>query len=191
MRKSRRGEAGFTLLEMLVALVVFGLVMAGIAQAFRFGFAAIAAGSGAIRAPQDMAAADLALRRMIEQAQPGSMTGGPASLAFTTRLPEGADMIGGLQDVALQLGPGGVLRLRDAPHPAGLPLGPAAPPQTDILATGLTGLGFSYLQPEPGAGPQWSPRWSGAGLPLLVRMHLTLRGRAWPDLIAAPSAQGN
>ncbi len=37
-------EAGFTLLEMLVALVVFGLVMAGIAQAFRYGFTAISAG---------------------------------------------------------------------------------------------------------------------------------------------------
>jgi general secretion pathway protein J len=33
-------DAGYTLLEMLVALVVFGLVMAGIAQSFRFGLTA-------------------------------------------------------------------------------------------------------------------------------------------------------
>ena len=187
----RRGEAGFTLLEMLVALVVFGLVMAGIAQAFRYGFAAISAGSHAIQSPEDLAAMDMALRRMIEQAQPDSMKGGPYSLAFTTSLPQGAGTVGGLQDVALQLGPGGTLVLRYTPHPPGLPLGPVPAPETDILATGLTGVSFSYLQTLPGAGPEWSSKWSGKGLPLLVRMHLDRRGRLWPDLVAAPAAQGN
>ncbi len=76
---------------------------------------------------------------MIEQAQPDSMSGGPYSLAFTTNLPQGAGVVGGLQDVALQLGPGGALVLRYTPHPPGLPLGPAPVPKTDILATGLYG----------------------------------------------------
>jgi general secretion pathway protein J len=187
----RGGEAGLTLLEMLVALVVFGLVMAGVAQAFRYGVSAISAGSRAIQAPEDLAAMDMALRRMIEQAQPDSMTGGPYSLAFTTRLPQGAGVVGGLQDVALQLGPDGVLVLRSTPHPPGLPLGPAPTPQIDILTTGLRGVSFSYLQSAPGGGPVWGSQWSGKGLPLLVRMHLERRGRPWPDLIAAPTAQGN
>lgn len=187
----RQREAGFTLLEMLVALVVFGLVMAGIAQAFRYGLAAIATSSRITRAPEDLAAMDMALRRMIEQAQPDSMTGGPFSLAFTTNLPQGAVPVGGLQDVALQLGPGGVLVLRYTPHPPGLPLGPAPAPKTDSLATGLTGVSFSYLQSQPGAAPAWGSSWAGKGLPLLVRMHLTLPGRAWPDLVAAPAIQGN
>ncbi len=187
----RRGEAGFTLLEMLVALVVFGLVMAGIAQAFRYGTAAIAIGRHATQAPEDLAAADMALRRMIEQAQPGSMKGGPVALAFTTRLPQGAGAVGGLQDVALQRGPGGVLVLRYAPHPPGRPLGPAPVPGTDILAAGVDGISFSYLVSASGSGPVWETGWSGGGLPLLVRMHLALRRRAWPDLVAAPAAQGN
>jgi general secretion pathway protein J len=187
----RRGEAGFTLLEMLVALVVFGLVMAGIAQAFRFGFAVVSAGNRAMQTPEDLAAMDMALRRMIEQAQPDSMKGGAYSLAFTTRLPQGAGVVGGLQDVALQLGPGGGLVLRSTAHPPGLPLGPAPAPQIDILATGVSGVSFSYLQGEPGTGPVWRSQWSGKGLPLLVRMHLERRGRPWPDLIAAPTAQGN
>jgi general secretion pathway protein J len=187
----RGREAGFTLLEMLVALVVFGLVMAGIAQAFRYGFTAITAGDRAIGAPEDLAAMDMALGRMIEQAQPDGMKGGPYALAFTTRLPQGAGLVGGLQDVALQLGLGGVLALRATPHPPGLPLGPTRAPQIDILATGLRGLSFSYLQNVPGAGPVWGSQWSGKGLPLLVRMHLERRDRPWPDLIAAPAAQGD
>lgn len=187
----KRGEAGFTLLEMLVALVVFGLVMAGIAQAFRYGFTALATGQRAIQVPETLAAMDMALRRMIEQAQPDSMKGGPFSLAFTTRLSQGAGPVGGLQDVALQLAPGGLLVLRYAPHPAGLPLSPAPEPETDILATNVKGVRFSYLHASPGSAPVWEDGWSGKDLPLLVQLHLTLANRFWPDLVAAPAARKN
>ena len=35
-----RRQSGFTLLEMMVALVVFGLLMAGVAQTMRYGLTA-------------------------------------------------------------------------------------------------------------------------------------------------------
>jgi prepilin-type N-terminal cleavage/methylation domain-containing protein len=89
-RRIAPGAAGYTLLEMLVALVVFGLLMAGLAQAYRYGLTALAAGQRAIAAPADLAAVDMALRRMIETAQLDSLSGGPVSLAFTTSLPEAA-----------------------------------------------------------------------------------------------------
>lgn len=191
IRDMKQRQAGFTLLEMLVALVVFGLVMAGIAQAFHYGLAAITASSRVTRTPEDLTAMDMALRRMIDEAEPDSMKGSAFTLAFTTRLPQGAGPTGGLQDVALQLGPGGVLVLHYRPHPPGLPLGPLPPARTDPLAAGVTGVRFSYLLARPDAAPVWSSKWSGKGLPLLVRMHLALNGRDWPDLVAAPAIQGN
>ena len=48
---------------------------------------------------------DAALGRMIAQALPGSMNGRPDALAFTTHLPPGAGLIGGLADVAILLAP--------------------------------------------------------------------------------------
>ncbi|MDD2704431.1 MAG: prepilin-type N-terminal cleavage/methylation domain-containing protein [Acidocella sp.] len=179
-------DAGFTLLEMLVALVVFGLVMAGLAQAFRFGLTAWSAGARNTAMPENMAAVDSALTRMIEQTLPGSLTGQTDQLAFTTRLPEGAGPIGGLADAAL-LAPGGDLILRYTPHPPGIPLGPPPPPKVELLAQGVAGLTVTYLVPQTGAPPVWSSTWAGAGLPLLVRVHCRFAdGRNWPDLVVTP-----
>jgi prepilin-type N-terminal cleavage/methylation domain-containing protein len=40
LRHEGPGNAGFTLLETLVSLVVVGLILSGLAQGFRFGIAA-------------------------------------------------------------------------------------------------------------------------------------------------------
>ncbi len=187
-------DAGYTLLEMLVALVVFGLVMAGIAQSFRFGLTAWSAGPRTITQPENMAALDAALTRMIAQALPGSMTGLADGMAFTTSLPPGAGLHG-LADVAILLAPDGTLILRYGPHPAGIILTPLPPARTEPLAQGITRLSITYLTPQPG-GPAWSGSWSGKQeLPLLIRIHIDFaNGHTWPDLVAAPvdfdSAQG-
>ena len=118
---------GYTLLEVMVALVVLGLVMAGIAQTFRFGLTAWQAAMRIPAGPEDMAALDAALTRMIAQALPGSMTGHPDRLAFTTRLPAGAG-ISGLADVSIIMAPHGVRERAHAfrptkrvPHPSRVP----------------------------------------------------------------------
>jgi len=181
----RHRDAGYTLLEMLVALVVFGLVMAGIAQTYRFGLTAWSAGPRTITQPENLTALDAALTRMIAEALPGSMTGLPNGMAFTTRLPPEAGL-SGLADVAIEISPGGTLTLRYGPHPAGIVLTALPPPATEPLAQGVTGLRISYLVPQPTA-PAWSGSWSGGGLPLLIRIHITFaNGRNWPDLVAAP-----
>jgi general secretion pathway protein J len=181
----KRGDAGFTLLEMLVALVVFGLVMDGIAQTFRFGLTAWSTGPARTAAPENLAALDGALTRMIGQAMPGSMTGLPNQLSFTTPLPAGAGLPGALADTAMMTADGRLI-LRYVPHPAGIPLGPPPVPKIEILANGVTMLQASYLKPHVGA-PAWSGKWKGNGMPLLVRIHLQFaNGRDWPDLIVAP-----
>lgn len=180
-------EAGYTLLEMLVALAVFGLIMAGIAQGYRFGLTAWSAGSREIIMPERMAAMDAALDRLIEAAQPGSMVGDAHGLAFTTRLPEAAG-IAGLADVALLREKNGTLVLRYRAHAPGIALTPPTAPHTEELARNTAGLDIAYLAPVQNAAPRWVAAWSGPALPLLLRLHVTLKdGQTWPDLIAAPA----
>ncbi len=182
-----RRDAGYTLLEMLVALIVFGLVMAGIAQTFRFGLTAWSATTRNATGPENMAALDAALTRMINQALPGGMTGLADGMAFTTELPPAAGLPDRLADVALIAQPNGTLILRYGPHPAGVILTVLPPPGIEPLAQGVTRLTISYLVPQPSGPPAWSASWSGKGLPLLIRIHIGFAGaKAWPDLAAAP-----
>jgi general secretion pathway protein J len=195
-RSPERRDAGFTLLEMLVALVVFGLVMAGLAQTFRFGLSVWSSGPRRIAGPEDMAALDAALTRMITQAIPGSLNGGADRLAFTTALPAGAGLPGALADAALLAEPDGTLVLRYTPHPAGIPLTRQPPPRIAVLAHGITAFSVTYLiapaAGQPGAALSWANTWSGTGLPLLVRLHVQSDAQpGWPDLIAAPVNPGN
>lgn len=177
---------------MLVALVVFGLVMAGLAQTFRFGLTAWSATTRRSVGPENLAATDAALTRMIAQALPGSLTGRPDQLAFTTRLPAGAGLNGGLADAAIMVAPDGDLTLRYGEHPPGIPLTRPPAPSIEILAQGVTALKISYLTPQPSGPPAWSNVWSDSSLPLLVRIHLQFAsGQSWPDLVAAPADPGN
>ncbi|MGE4481405.1 type II secretion system protein [Acidocella sp.] len=189
--KPKPRQAGFTLLEMLVALVVFGLMMAGIAQSFHFGIQAFKATARRDSTPETLAAMDNALRDIVAHALPGSMTGQPGGLSFTTFLPPGAGTGGGLADAAIRMAPGGLLVLRYTPHPPGVPLAPPPPPRREILATGVRGVSLSYFATRENAPPAWSNSWSGKGLPLLIRLHLRLAGQSWPDLVMAPVAAGD
>lgn len=187
-----RRDAGFTLLEILVALVVFGLVMAGIAQTFKFGLAAFRQGPARTAEPENLAALDAALSRIIAQTLPGTMTGRADQLSFTTALPPGAGLQGALADAALLLGPDGSLILRYRQHPAGIPLLPQPPPSIETLLPGVSQFQAAYLVSKPPGAPVWTRKFHGAGLPLLVRLHIQLAdGRNWPDLIIAPAAAGD
>lgn len=187
-----RRDAGFTLLEILVALVVFGLVMAGIAQTFKFGMVAFRQGPARTAEPENLAALDTALTRIIAQTLPGTMTGRADRLSFTTKLPPGAGLQGALADAAILLAPDNTLILRYRQHPAGIPLQPQPDPSIEPLLPGVAIFQLAYLVSKPPGPPVWSGKFHGVGLPLLIRLHIQLAdGRDWPDLIVAPEAAGN
>ena len=185
-------DAGFTLLEMLVALVVFGLLMAGLSQTMRYGLAAWTAETHGATGSEDKVAVDGAIRRLIEQAAPDSFVGQPGGLAFTSVLPEGAGLNDRLADIALRVDAGGHLVLRWTPHPAGVPLAPPLAPHEELLLEGVEAIQISYLAPQPTGPAIWVSRWQSNGLPLLVRIGITFAdATSWPDLVAAPVARGS
>lgn len=183
-------EAGYTLLEMLVALVVFGLVMAGVAQSLRFGLAAFTVSGTRGLAPETLAGLDMALTRLVAAAVPGSLQGEAGGLAFTTRLPPGAGVGGGLADAAIRMGPGGELLLLYRQHAPGPPLAPLPPPRREVLARHVTAFALSYYGAAPRQAPAWASHWAEEASPLLLRLHMTTAGRDWPDLVIAPDPQG-
>jgi len=191
---SVRAVDGFTLLEILVALVVLGFLMLGLTQGTRFGVAAWDRQTRTVAARGDFDAVDRALRRLIEQADPGDDTnpprfaGSPGGLSFATQLPLAAGALPTRRaDVELAVDAARRLVLRWTPNlHAARAAGPA--PQEAELLRGVDRLELSYLSP-PSRGGGWSSSWKGPVLPELVRIRILFAGsdrRHWPDIVAAP-----
>ena len=189
----RHAPPGFTLLEVLVALVVLGLVLAGLVQGTRFGLRVADRQATTIAASADLDATERVLRGLIQQMDPGSLTSapllaaGPTSLAFTTDLSVVAPSLGvGEADIGLGVTPDRRLVLRWTPHLHATRL--AAPPaatQTTLLP-GVSRVQFAYCCDAAG---QWLGAWTEQVLPSLIRIQLAFPAdahRAWPPIVVAP-----
>lgn len=181
---------GFTLLEVLVALTVLGLILAGLGQGAAFGLRAWGTQAAAVNAYADLDGADRIIRQLVAQMDPGMdgdppVSAGPASLAFRTNLGAAAAALGVYDaDIAL-LADHGNLVMRWTPALHGARIGPPPPPQTVLLAPGVARVDFAYWQPD--GGGSWQSVWRGEGLPPLVRIRLVPTGRRrWPDIVAPP-----
>jgi general secretion pathway protein J len=185
-------SAGFTLLEILVALVVFGLLLAGLTQAVQYGLQAWQSQVRVSGSRDDLDAVDRALRHMIEVMDPGDGMG-PAPFAasrdelqFVSVLPDRAGTVPVrpisaelLVDSAHRL----ILRWRPYLH-AQMLKAPPTPTTTDLLH-GVSRLDLSFWRPDGG----WVNAWRGPDLPALIRIHIVFRAgdpRYWPDIVAAP-----
>ncbi|MGQ9369545.1 prepilin-type N-terminal cleavage/methylation domain-containing protein [Azospirillum sp. ST 5-10] len=187
-----RTAAGFTLLELLIAATVLGLLMAVLAGGLHFGLAAWRAGERRADAVEAPAAVQALLRERIERAYPLSrrrgepailFEGGRERLRLVTVLPARLG-VPGLADVTLFRGDDATLRL------AWQPLGGDQPAASATLLEGVSDLAFAYYGGDTRVAPaRWRDDWLEAGfLPGLVRLSLRLAdGRPWPDLVAAPA----
>jgi general secretion pathway protein J len=207
----RRGaQAGFTLLEVLVALTLLGVLCTALFGAVHVGAQGWRRAEQRSSEIEDAAAVQAVLQRMIATARPVFASADPTdatvafdgaanSLALIGRLPDAiAPGLQGQQRLFLAERDGKrtlMLAWRlDLPAADGGEL-----PETTVpLLDHVRAVRFAYFGPpndgagEDGAAARWSDTWAGrAALPVLVRMHIERdaddRG-AWPDVVAGPVA---
>ena len=189
MRRTR----GFTLLEILIALAVMGLLLVALNHGVAFGLRASAM---QVRAEADgtadLPAVDTVLRSLIAEADPGIFPE-PASLkgtATTLSLLTAVTGPGGIRERvdAMLFASGGQLRLRWTPHRHVTRFDPPPLPQETTLLDGVSALHIDYAAP---GHADWEPSWSGEALPALVRLQIVFAtaARHWPPIVAAPKLE--
>lgn len=185
-------DAGFTLLEVLVAISVLGVVLVLLTQGVQFGLRATRMQAEFRDRHGDMEVIDRALRRMIALTDPGTypepptLRGTARTLSFTTELPIHGAGPSLLADVALSARPGRLL-LRWTPHRHVELFGAAPAWQETIILDGVERVEFAYR--APGASGAWASTWNADSLPSLIRIRIVFldgSGRRWPPIVAAP-----
>jgi general secretion pathway protein J len=190
--------AGFTLLEVLAALVLLALLLVGVYSGIRTATHSVRSGTAAIERIDQVRSAQQFLRRELAQSltQPISHTdhgepiyfeGSAREMRYVAPLPGYLGKLGP-QLQRLQLvddGHGGLrleLSLALLP-PDGQPPQPLGEPQ--VLLDHIKAGGFTYRGVDrQGAALPWSPAWAdGRLLPQLVRVELQVLGTVdWPQL---------
>ena len=200
--RSARRQAGFTLLEVVVALVIFGLIAAALAAGLGFSLKASRAGERATDDTLAMARLDGLLRHDLERAlwlhaggelrAPLTFAGQAGSLEFTLAAPS-YPTAAGLYRVSFKVLPesgGETLSYRRRAF-AATPVPPDADERPRQLVTGLAvRISFAYFD-----GKAWRDSWLEAKtLPRLVRLRIAdgSSGRLlWPDIIVGPAAEAD
>lgn len=198
-----RREAGFTLLELLVALTLLALIVALLFGGMRFGTRAWEAANERIDRSSELQVVQSFIRSQLGQAHPVALSGDRSKIAFQGT-PEGVTFaapmpahlsLGGFYLLSFHAEDGAkgrrlVLswRLFD---PKDEELASGEPEETTVLIDRISEVEFSYFgSSDPEDEPEWRDRWEGEeSLPSLVRLRVAFAEgdeRSWPDLVIAP-----
>ena len=188
------GAAGFTLLEILVALVVLGILLAGLSQATRFGLLATDHQTRLVGQHDDLDAVDGLLRHLIEQVDPGNrhdapvFQGNSGSVEFTSELPLSINLTNHEAEMRLLVDAAHRLVLRWAPAQHVIRVGAPPAPTDTVLLEGVDHLELAYWpRPETG-GSGWRTAWNAPLPPALVRIRIVFshdNKQAWPDIVGS------
>jgi len=201
MATDRHGEAGFTLVELLVALLLFALLSVALFAALRLGADTMDRIAGRQDATDQTASAQQLLTRLLTAsypeyvAMPGlhgqiAFDGEPASLSFLAPAPRTVAP-GGFAVMRLAVIAAGdtrALRLSARPELAWPDAGDTT---VETLLAGASAARFAYWGPDqPDAGSSWHDQWKERPvLPALIRITVAFPPgdpRDWPALIVAP-----
>ena len=179
----RAGEAGFTLLEMVLALVIFGMIAAVVYSAFYFGHRAVTSGERAADENQRMRLAEEMLGRQIrstvyyfakhDEEDVPFFIGAADGMTFVTSAPQSRGGTG-LAVVTYRLVEGKlVVEERTNFRPADLYDGSAETHvERAVLLDGFSSFRFEYLPAEE-RDLGWADKWDARDedtLPAMVRV---------------------
>ena len=146
-------QGGFTLLEILVALLVLGFLLLGLSEGVRFGLRAWDTETKLVDRGADMDAMERVLRGLIVAADPGDFNEQPPfhgtshTVAFQSRLPtSGTGLVTRAADIGLGVDAKHRLVLRWSQHPHAERLTRPEPPHETVLLEGVDQVAFSYLR---------------------------------------------
>jgi general secretion pathway protein J len=200
-------SAGFTLIEMLVALALLGLLSTLLFGGFRLGLRTWEAGDRKLDHADEIMAVQGFLRRELAQTyavaqglgQPLAFWGEADSVVFFAPLPERGN-IGGLYALKIAaIGSGGNghrLQVGWQLFRSDMAISrDFAPDQTNLLLDGVESISFSYFgNLTAGAPAEWHDQWvDRLSLPILIRMTVQFRpdaGRQWPPFTVALKLRG-
>lgn len=195
-----RRQSGFTLLELVIAMTLMGLVLVMIYGGLRLGVRSWDISEQRTARLDEIRLVQGFIRRQLGQSvavfredpragRVMAFVGEPQTIAWVTPLLTHLGL-GGLYWVQLDVietAAGEGLRMRWRPFrptEEGAGLGQM---EETLLLEGVAEVHWSYFgTDEPGREPQWQERWPGIQQrPQLVRLTLTLAEGFWPELVAA------
>jgi general secretion pathway protein J len=202
-----RGSRGFTLLELLIAITLLGLLAGLLFGGLSFGVRVWEKGDAELEKMAELQIAQGLIRRLVSRALLSDLAEGEDSDAAIF---EGtADALRFVGPAPAQSLPGGLYRLSiradDVSGKRRLvmswwPLDPdeREPAAGDdenvvVLVENIADVSFGFFgaaDADRNGDPRWRDRWENMpGLPLLVRINVTFPdgdGRIWPELVVAP-----
>jgi general secretion pathway protein J len=189
-----RRDGGFTLLEIIVAMVVLSMIVLGLGQATRFGMTSWQVQTKLANEAAQLERVDRVLRLLIGQAcaplatDDKPFSGEAHRLVFLTLVPNQPEAgITRRSQVAIGVNDRHQLVLRWTPHPNAALLTHDPPPMQEIvLAEHMERLDFAYRQATTDGG-NWSKAWTDASVPALVQIHFVRSAQyhKWPDMAVA------
>jgi general secretion pathway protein J len=190
-------EAGFTLLEVMVVLVVLGFLMVGMSKGVTLGIQAVDRQSKALEQRADLDAIDRSLRDLLIHIDPGTgrnpvhFEGDAHEAKFASRLPRAVALDTRRANMTLLVDDDKRLILRWSLIRHETPLVDPPAPKDTVLLDHVDKVEFSYWGPDDGSGMPagWRDDWKSPYLPFIIRIRLTFPEgdkRHWPAILAAP-----
>lgn len=198
---ANRGQAGFTLLELLISMTLLGLLMVVLFGGFRFGARAWERNTAQATATDEVRLAQALLRRELSRIYPMfrmdqanlearhvDFDGNEERMTFLAPAPDALGEPGRARITLWQASENGQTALVMSARGE---LAANATPASAVLIRGLEEVNFSYYGSEsPQEQARWVGRWTNRKwLPQLIRVDARFAAgdaRSWPQLIVAP-----